>query len=91
MLQRVIQKIGGGLLPFLVVKTKCGNRWIKGSLKPHTFALKGFGPPLRQLFEAIPQVIIAKLQNQFAALQRGIIKEHGDQAHQAFAAIFRFI
>src|SRR5580704_8150221 len=61
MLQRVVQKIGGGLLHLLIVKAKVWNGRIKGRFQSHAFALESFQPALGEFIEAIAQVVFAQL------------------------------
>ena len=90
MLQRIVQKIGCRLLHFLIVEAEVRNGRIEGRVQPHAFALECLEPSLRQFIQAVPHVVLAKLQNQFSALQRRIVQEHGHQAHEPFAALFGF-
>src|SRR5262249_23301329 len=89
-LQRVVEQIRGGLLHLLVVEAEIRNRWIERGVEPHALTLKRFLPALRELIEAVAQVIFAQLQNQFAALERGIIQEHRNEANKPLATLFRF-
>ena len=44
--------------------------------------MEGFLPAFGGFVEAIAQVIFAKLQNEFAAFERGIIQEHRNETHE---------
>src|SRR5580692_1839557 len=68
MFQRIVQKIRGRLLYFLVVEPERRNRWIEARIQLHPFALKSLRPPLRQLIQTIAKIILSKLQHQFSAL-----------------------
>ena len=89
MLQRVIHQIGGGLLHFLIVETKDGQRGIEIGLKADALALEGLAPALRQLFEAIPYVVLAQVQDELSAFQSGVVQEHGDEPNDPLTALFR--
>src|SRR6267378_3838031 len=89
--QGIVQKIGRCLLHFLVVEPERRYRRIDIDFQFHSLALKRFRPPFRKLLETISQIVVAQLQHQLAALQRRIIQEHRNQAHQPFAAVLRLL
>src|SRR5215472_1044005 len=90
-LQRVIQEICCSLLHLLVIEPERRDGWVDVGFQTNTLALKGLGPTLGKFVQAITQVILAELQNQFAAFERGIIEEHGNETHEALATFSGFL
>src|SRR5882762_2035864 len=89
--QGIVEKIGRRLLHLLVIEPEHRYRRINVDFQFDSLALKRFRPPFRKLLETISQIVLAQLQHQLAALQRRIIQEHRDQAHQPFAAVLRLL
>src|SRR5438067_2391610 len=69
-LERIVEQIRRNLLDLLIIEAECRDRRIDVRFQPHALALKCFRPALRKLVQAIAQVVLSELQNQFAAFQR---------------------
>lgn len=69
MFQGVIQKVGDGLLDFLVIELESWEALIKQHFQPHVLALKSLLPAGGQLGHAISQIVFAEMQHELSAFQ----------------------
>ena len=91
MLQCVVEKIGNGLLHFLVIEFENRQVAIQVVIQPDVLPHKRFMPSRRQFAQTIPQIILPQVQDELAAFQGRIIQEHRNQTNQPFAAFFRLL
>ena len=90
-LQRVVQQIRHRLLHLLVVERQCRCFRRIESVQAHILAHECFAPAGFDFGQAVSKIVFPQVHHELAALERRIIQEHRNQAHQALATFFRFL
>src|ERR1700727_607749 len=89
MLQGVIQKICNALLNFLIIEFENGQLRMDFNVQTNFSPAERVVPSASNIRDAVPQIIVAQLQDKFPTFQRRVVQEHRNQTDQAITTFFR--
>src|ERR1700722_1421831 len=87
-LQRVVQKICNALLNFLIIEFENGQLRMDFNVQTNLGPAERVVPSASNIRDAVPQIIVAQLQDKFPTFQRRVVQEHRNQTNQAIATFF---